>query len=174
MFDCSEIKLGVECLTAVRLRWLSIIVPMQWFVEHEDASQHSAAMVHTYTDPSSIHSIEFSVLKHRADLLYYQRQYREAVQLYGRILAAVPESNACVSREVRDAIARCHFKLGDGEQAREEAERMVRNHQTTIVFVNWYVYARFFHPMTKTGPHGSCCLSVTKFCRTMKVHHFGY
>ena len=92
-----------------------------------DSNQQGVGKVHSHTDPGSIHSTEFSVLKHRADLLYYQQQYRKALELYGRLLPAVPETTVCVTREIRDAIARCQLKLGNGDQARKEAERMVRN-----------------------------------------------
>ena len=81
--------------------------------------------VETSASPNSIHSVEFMVLKHRADLLYSQRHYRGALELYQRVLTVVPESNTCVSREIRDAIARSQLKLGCGEQAKIEAERMV-------------------------------------------------
>ena len=79
----------------------------------------------TPMEPNSIHSVEFMVLKHRADLLYSQRHYKDALKLYKRVLTAVPESNTCVSREIRDAIARSQLKLGHGEQAKMEAEKMV-------------------------------------------------
>lgn len=77
------------------------------------------------TGADSIHSIGFMVMKHKADLLYHHQQHKEAACLYGTLLARVPETNTCVSREVRDGLARSYLKLGEGELAYQTAERLV-------------------------------------------------
>lgn len=77
---------------------------------------------------ASIHSIEFTVVKHKADLLYHQKEYKEASELYKKMLPLVPESNACVLREIRDGLARCWLRLGEGVLAKQEAEKLVRQH----------------------------------------------
>lgn len=46
--------------------------------------------------------------------------------LYEALLRVIPASNTCVTREVRDGLARCYLKLGEGELARTEAEKLVR------------------------------------------------
>lgn len=76
-------------------------------------------------DVDSIHSVEFTVSKHMADLLYGEEQYREASELYLKILTVVPATNTCVTKEVRDGLARCYLKLGKGELAKREAEKLV-------------------------------------------------
>lgn len=95
------------------------ILCMQWFLASPSAAGDSL-------ESGSIHGLEFAVCKHKADLLYYQGGYREAAGLYGKLLAVVPASNTCVTREVRDGLARCHFKLREAKLARKEAEMLVR------------------------------------------------
>jgi hypothetical protein len=80
-------------------------------------------------DSQSIHGPEFAVCKHKADLLYHQRDYRRAAMLYKDLLSAVPVSNNCVTREVRDGFARCCMKLGEVDLAKREAEKLVRRAQ---------------------------------------------
>ena len=96
---------------------------LQWFL-HVDVP--GPATDATESVETSIHTIEFTVLKHKADLFYYQRLYQEAAELYERVLALVPASNVCVSREIRDALARCHLRLGQGEPAKTEAAKLVK------------------------------------------------
>lgn len=78
------------------------------------------------SEPASIHSTQFMICKHKADLLYYQGEYLQAAELYSKMLDIVPESNTCVTREIRDALVRCHLRLGEGELAKKEAEKLVR------------------------------------------------
>lgn len=76
-------------------------------------------------DSDSIHGLEFAVCKHKADLLYHQRDYDGASELYKKLLATIPASNTCVTREVRDGLARCYLRLGEADLARREAEKLV-------------------------------------------------
>lgn len=73
----------------------------------------------------SIHDMNFVTLKYRADLLYYHKDYNKAAMAYSILLTWVPKSNACVTRELRDALVRCHLRLGKGELAKQDAEKMV-------------------------------------------------
>ena len=85
-------------------------------------------------EQGSIHDIDFMVLKYKADLFYYQRHYKRASELYEKILLLIPKSNAYVMRETRDALARCYLRLGNGELAKQEAEKLV-SFSFCIVFV---------------------------------------
>ena len=76
-------------------------------------------------EPDSIHDLGFMVLKYKADLIYYQRNYLEASELYKKVLAVVPRSNGCVTREIREALVRCYLRLEQGELAQLEAEHLV-------------------------------------------------
>ena len=93
------------------------------------------------TGADSIHSIGFMVMKHKADLLYHRQQYQEAASLYGKLLVLVPETNACVSREVRDGLARSYLKLGEGELAHQTAERLVSISPNEKDWTSWQLLA---------------------------------
>ena len=105
--------------------YLFYLICAQWFLA-PDSELPACTAVEKCDKQCSIHSSEFTISKHRADLFYYQKQYGKAVELYKKILALIPSSNVCVSREIRDALARCYLRLGEGELAKKEAERLVR------------------------------------------------
>ena len=101
---------------------------MQWFMK-----ALPLPLPHHNEPVDFIHGVEFAVSKHKADLFYYQREYRKASELYKQLLAAVPTSNACVTKELRDGLARSYLKLGEGELAKQEAEKLVRKRVFRIV-----------------------------------------
>ena len=88
---------------------------VQWFTEPKYDS---------CTDSSSPDS-DFMLTKFRADLLYLQRQYEQAVTLYEATLRAVPLSNTVVVREVTESVARCSLHLSQPELALEKAWLLV-------------------------------------------------
>lgn len=77
---------------------------------------------------TSIHSIEFMATKHKADLLYLEKEYRAASELYQEMQGVVPSSNTCVVREIRDSLTRCYLRLGEAKLARQEAQELVRTY----------------------------------------------
>lgn len=83
----------------------------------------------TVDEEPSIHSADFAISKHRADLFYFQKQYKEAAELYRKILGLVPSNNSCVLREITGALARCYLQLGRGKSAKREAEKLVKENQ---------------------------------------------
>lgn len=65
-------------------------------------------------------------MKYKADLLYHHREYKEAAELFEKMLVLVPKRNMYVAREVRDSLAHCYLRIGEGQRAMEEAEKLVR------------------------------------------------
>ena len=69
---------------------------------------------------------DFMLLKYRADLSYSTKNFRTAAALFERVLELLPPLNAMVKREVTDSLARCYNQLGEHQQAKERAEKLVR------------------------------------------------
>lgn len=66
------------------------------------------------------------LLKYRADLLYYQKDYKSAAQLFEDTLGKLPQISSLVKREIIDSIARCYLHLKEYAKAKENAEQLVQ------------------------------------------------
>ena len=65
------------------------------------------------------------LLKYRADLLYYQRDFQSATQLYKETLSILPQISSLVKREIIDSLTRCYIHLKDYARAMETADQLV-------------------------------------------------
>ncbi len=75
-------------------------------------------------------------MKHTAALFYYEKNYPESARLYKELLGLVPKENACVTRELKDALARSLVKIGEAETALKKVEELVS--------VKWMTKCRLF------------------------------
>lgn len=65
------------------------------------------------------------LLKYRADLLYYQKQYESALTFYEATLEAVPPTNNVVVREMNQSLVKCRLHLKQPQLALETAWLLV-------------------------------------------------
>jgi tetratricopeptide (TPR) repeat protein len=68
-------------------------------------------------------------LKYKADYLYAQRQYAEAVKYYEQLSEIIPPSNSVLTQEVCESRILCLTAKGKSDEAEKSLKEMV-----------WYVW----------------------------------
>ena len=92
---------------------------MQWFNQIPEVPVDALSENTPNTEGS------FMLLKYRADLLYYKKEYRQSAVQYEAVLKEVPVSNSVVHREVTDSLARCWLHVGEFQRALEKGQMLV-------------------------------------------------
>lgn len=100
---------------------------MQWFNYSSEVPED------TCSDSAPSAGVNFMVLKYRADLLYFEKEYGKSAVQYEAVLKEVPLSNSVVHREVTDSLARCWLHVGEFQKALEKAQLLVSIHKYNAV-----------------------------------------